>query len=117
MVHTFWNKEVTGIIDFSCFAVQTTSATAVPVKGGTLNWLYVYSLQKAPGWPTDTTNVQRVLLAWTVFEPLVRLGLDGVPQPYFATSWKWAPDYKSITSISARASHSTMGLHSPQKQS
>lgn len=75
----------------------TTSATAAPVKGGNLRWLYVYSLQKAPGWPTDTTNVQRVLLAWTVFEPLVRLGLDGVPQPYLATSWKWASDYKSIT--------------------
>jgi peptide/nickel transport system substrate-binding protein len=38
-----------------------------------------------------------VLLNWVVFEPLVRLGLDGVPQPYLATSWKWAPDYKSIT--------------------
>jgi len=78
-------------------AAKTTSTIAAPVKGGTLKWLYVYSLQKAPGWPTDTTNVQRVLLAWTVFEPLIRLGLDGVPQPYLATSWKWAPDYKSIT--------------------
>jgi peptide/nickel transport system substrate-binding protein len=75
----------------------TTPAAETPVKGGTLRWLYTYSLQKAPGWPSDTTNVQRVLLAWTVFEPLVRLGLDGVPQPYLATSWEWAPDHKSIT--------------------
>jgi peptide/nickel transport system substrate-binding protein len=75
----------------------TTTATSAITKGGTLRWLYTYSLQKTPGWPTDTTNVQRVLLNWVVFEPLVRLGLDGVPQPYLATSWKWANDYKSIT--------------------
>jgi peptide/nickel transport system substrate-binding protein len=75
----------------------TTPAAETPTKGGTLRWLYTYSLQKTPGWPTDTTNVQRVLLNWTVREPLVRLGLDGVPQPYLATSWEWAPDHKSIT--------------------
>lgn len=75
----------------------TTSSATTPVKGGTLTWLYSYSLQKPPGWPTDSTNVQRVLLNWAVYEPLVRLGLDGVAQPYLATSWKWAPDNKSIT--------------------
>jgi ABC-type transport system substrate-binding protein len=75
---------------------SVTTSTDTTKYGGILKIIYPYSMQSSPGWPSDTTNIQRVNLNWTVREPLVRLGLDGVPEPYLATSWEWGPDYTYI---------------------
>jgi peptide/nickel transport system substrate-binding protein len=76
-------------------ATQTTTTQAVK-KGGTLKFLYPFSPTSTPGWPGDTTNLQKLWTCWVVFEGLVKLGTDGQPIPWLATKWTWSPDNKYI---------------------
>ncbi len=78
----------------------TTAAPTTPAEnikmGGTLRVLYPYSPNTIPGYPGDTTNPQKLWLCWVVFEPLVKLDINGNPTPWLATSWQFAPDYSYI---------------------
>jgi peptide/nickel transport system substrate-binding protein len=78
----------------------TVSATTTPAqtikKGGTLKFLYPFSPTTTPGWPGDSKNLQKLWTCWVTFEALVKLGSDGQPIPWLATSWKWSPDSKYI---------------------
>ncbi len=74
----------------------TTSGTAIQT-GGTLRFLYPYSPTSTPGWPLDDSNVQRMWMEWTVFEPLVKPDKKFQPIPWLATSWDWGPQNQYIT--------------------
>lgn len=77
-------------------AVETTSPEAEKY-GGTLKYIYGLSPNSTPGWPGDSTNLQKLWMTWTCFEPLVRLGADGAPIPWLSTEWEWGPDNAYIT--------------------
>ena len=76
---------------------MTTTEPPVDKYGGTLTILYPYNLIKIPGWPSDTTNFQRVLAGWTIFEALIKIEEDGTPVPWLATSWEWNEDHTNVT--------------------
>jgi peptide/nickel transport system substrate-binding protein len=77
-------------------ATTSTTAPAASTQaiktGGTLKLLYPFSPTSTPGWPGDTTNLQKLWTCWVVFEGLVKLDPNGQPLPWLATSWKWSPD-------------------------
>jgi peptide/nickel transport system substrate-binding protein len=79
------------ILETTTASATTTPAQAIK-KGGTLKFLYSFSPSTTPGWPGDSTNIQKLWTCWVTFEGLVKLGTDGQPIPWLATSWKWNSD-------------------------
>jgi len=75
----------------------TASPASSVVKGGTLRIVYPYSPSSAPGWPNDRNEIQRTMLEWVCYEPLVRPTHDGTAEAWLAKSWEWGPDNKYVT--------------------
>ncbi|MCX7912647.1 MAG: ABC transporter substrate-binding protein [Dehalococcoidales bacterium] len=85
----------------ACGNPAATTPAATPTQeskyGGTLRYIWPFELTQIPGWPTDSTNPQRMIAGFTIFEPLVKLDINGNPIPWLATGWEWGPNYSYIT--------------------
>jgi peptide/nickel transport system substrate-binding protein len=75
----------------------TTTSTSSIQKGGVLKLSIPFSAQTTPGWPSETTEFQKVWFEYVCYEPLVKLAADITPIPWLATSWEWGPNNSYIT--------------------
>ena len=79
---------------------STTPASidAQPQYGGTLRFLYTFSPKSNIGWPQDIHgNADEYVINYVYAEPLVLYKADTTVEPYLATSWELADDFRSIT--------------------
>ncbi len=81
----------------STTAPTPTAPVSQIKRGGTLRYIYPYSPVTPPGWPSETANFQRMWMAWTVFEPLVKPDKKYQPTPWLAESWDWGANHMDIT--------------------
>jgi peptide/nickel transport system substrate-binding protein len=70
----------------------TTTSTSAIKTGGTLRILASVSPSSMPGWPGDATNPQKAWDYCIVFEGLVKIDINGQPNPWLATDWKFGPN-------------------------
>jgi peptide/nickel transport system substrate-binding protein len=77
----------------------STQTTLTPQRGGTLEFVYVFSPMQGIGWPQDlgTGNAPDYVDSFVWVEPLIFYKPDGSVEPYLAKTWEIASDYSSIT--------------------
>ncbi|MBN2061161.1 MAG: ABC transporter substrate-binding protein [Deltaproteobacteria bacterium] len=95
-------KKLFGILAILIFSASLTSTSALcsekPQYGGTVRFIYHFSPAINIGWPQDThANADEYCMNFVYTEPLVLYKADTSVDPWLATSWDIATDYKSIT--------------------
>ena len=83
------------LIAISFAPMARVSAQETPVSGGTLRMAF----QEEPDQldPAQTIQLLAAIINYNIYDQLVYIGPDGLPQPWAAESWEISPDSLTIT--------------------
>jgi peptide/nickel transport system substrate-binding protein len=72
------------------------SPAVTPKYGGDLKILAIYSTKDNMGYPPRAVPSWNPFIPYPCVESLMRKGVDGSPEPWMATGWKYSDDRKTL---------------------